>query len=260
MSITTLDDNKLIHFEVFGRGRPIVFLHDLIGSWRYWWPAMQGLARHHRSYALDLWGFGDSTKGETLYSINQYVDLLNQFIQKLEISRPINLVGHGLGAVVMLCYANKYPDVVDKLMLISLPVNGTLLDGRLLTTDLDSYYSRYLKAGHSEIESELRKTDQTAVNRLVQEIRGQDFQNLLLNAPVPILMLSGGQDPVVNQNGGFSQDNAADTRLTVQIDSCAHYPMLEEKAKFNRLLQEFIHPDSTLTDITLKEFWQRRVR
>jgi hypothetical protein len=46
----------------------------------------------------------------------------------------------------------------------------------------------------------------------------------------------------------------------VSLNECNHFPMLQEKAKFNRLLQEFIHADDDLTELTPKEIWQRRIR
>ncbi len=59
MSAILLDD-KIVHYEVLGRGRPIIFLHGWVGSWRYWVPAMQTAAMSFRAYGIDLWGFGDT--------------------------------------------------------------------------------------------------------------------------------------------------------------------------------------------------------
>ena len=61
MSAITIE-NDLVHYEVLGRGRPVIFIHGWLGSWRYWVPTMQQLSVKYRTYALDLWGFGDSGK------------------------------------------------------------------------------------------------------------------------------------------------------------------------------------------------------
>lgn len=223
---------------------------------------MQGVSRLNRAYAIDLWGFGDSSKAKNLYSIEAFVEMINRFLDKLLISRPITIVGHGLGAVIALSYTNKFPDRVEKLFLISMPVNGEDIDGRILDMDLENYVSRTIHktANFSEVDNEIRKTDQEAVRCLVEEIRARDFNNYLANCPCPILLLSGGQDPFIDPYDGDEASNSADNRLILKIDPCAHYPMLEEKAKFNRLLQEFLAADDSLTDISLKDFWYRRVR
>ena len=49
-------DGGIVHYEVIGRGRPIIFLHGWIGSWRYWVPAMQTASTGFRAYGLDMWG------------------------------------------------------------------------------------------------------------------------------------------------------------------------------------------------------------
>ena len=61
MSAIILRD-EIVHYDVLGRGRPLLFLHDWVGSWRYWIPTMQAASTSFRAYALDLWGFGDTAK------------------------------------------------------------------------------------------------------------------------------------------------------------------------------------------------------
>jgi hypothetical protein len=49
-------------------------------------------------------------------------------------------------------------------------------------------------------------------------------------------------------------------RFFVSLNECNHFPMLQEKAKFNRLLLDFIHADDNVTELAPKDYWQRRVR
>ena len=66
MSAIILQD-EIVHYEVLGRGRPLIFIHGWVGSWRYWIPSMQAASVSFRAYALDLWGFGDSAKEPEKY-------------------------------------------------------------------------------------------------------------------------------------------------------------------------------------------------
>jgi pimeloyl-ACP methyl ester carboxylesterase len=120
MSAITIEDD-LVHYEVLGRGRPVILLHSWLGSWRYWVPAMQQLSMKYRTYALDLWGFGDSGRDTKRYDFRSQVKLLEQFMEKLGITKAA-LIGHGLGASVVVRYALEYPDRVPRLMTVSPPL------------------------------------------------------------------------------------------------------------------------------------------
>jgi pimeloyl-ACP methyl ester carboxylesterase len=120
MSAITIEDD-LVHYEVLGRGRPVILLHSWLGSWRYWVPAMQQLSMKYRTYALDLWGFGDSGRDTKRYDFHSQVKLLDQFMNKLGITKAA-LIGHGLGASIIVRYALESPDRVPRLMAVSPPL------------------------------------------------------------------------------------------------------------------------------------------
>jgi pimeloyl-ACP methyl ester carboxylesterase len=120
MSAITIE-NDLVHYEVLGRGRPVILLHGWLGSWRYWIPAMQQLSAKYRTYALDLWGFGDSGKDERHYDFAAQVMLLEQFMEKMGIAKAA-LVGHSLGAAISVRYAAQHPEQVPRLMVVSPPL------------------------------------------------------------------------------------------------------------------------------------------
>jgi pimeloyl-ACP methyl ester carboxylesterase len=112
---------NIVHYEVLGRGRPVILIHGWLGSWRYWIPAMQQLSMKYRTYALDLWGFGDSGKDARRYPFDAQVTLLDQFMEKMGIAKA-GLVGHDLGAAVVARYAVRYPDRVPRLMAVCPPL------------------------------------------------------------------------------------------------------------------------------------------
>jgi pimeloyl-ACP methyl ester carboxylesterase len=120
MSAITIGGD-LIHYEKLGRGRPVILIHGWIGSWRYWIPLMQKLHLKFSVYTLDLIGFGDSTKDPENYSIDAQVKMLEQFLEQLGIPKTA-MVGHGLGALVTIRFAQKNPDKVARMMLSSLPL------------------------------------------------------------------------------------------------------------------------------------------
>ncbi len=112
---------ELVHYEVLGRGRPVILLHGWVGSWRYWIPTMQLLQNNYRVYALDLYGFGDSAKDPTHYSIEHQIALLDDFMVRLGMAKAA-LIGHGLGALIVSEFSRRYPERVPRLLLASAPL------------------------------------------------------------------------------------------------------------------------------------------
>ncbi|MBX3085805.1 MAG: alpha/beta hydrolase [Anaerolineae bacterium] len=120
MSAITVE-NDLVHYEVLGRGKPVILVHGWLGSWRYWVPTMQQLSIKYRIYALDLWGFGDSGKNMSRVGLRDQVKLLYDFMTRMGIERAA-LVGHSFGAAVCIAFARQYPEKAPRLMTISAPL------------------------------------------------------------------------------------------------------------------------------------------
>lgn len=269
MSITTIGSH-LIHYEALGRGRPIVFIHGWLGSWRYWWPSMQALSTHHRAFAFDLWGFGDSSKesnpakAQELYNFSTYVDMLDKFLDQLGINQPVTLVGHSLGAAIALRYASKYLGRVERLVTVALPVQGAAINERLMNMDPESFINRVVGKSNSfpEVDNETRKIDSLAVSRVANELAGYDFRQEVDECPHPLLLVYGEQDPVIQQPPSELNylRQATKNRYYINLDDCNHFPMLQQTAQFNRLVLDFINSDGNLTNLAPKEYWQRRTR
>src|SRR5512137_732541 len=129
MSVVILQE-EIVHYEVLGRGRPLIFLHGWVGSWRYWIPAMQAASISFRAYALDLWGFGDTSKNSEYYRLAQQAELIDGFMEHMGIGK-LALIGHGLGAVVALAFASSKPNLVDRVMITGYPLQGSAISPRL---------------------------------------------------------------------------------------------------------------------------------
>ncbi|MBC8099788.1 MAG: alpha/beta hydrolase [Armatimonadetes bacterium] len=120
MSAITVNGD-IVHYEVLGRGKPVVLVHGWVGSWRYWIPIMQQLHLKYRVYALDLFGFGDSAKNPDKYTIDHQVSLLSEFMTQMGLTKAA-LIGHGLGAQVVVEFSDRNRDKVPRLMLASAPL------------------------------------------------------------------------------------------------------------------------------------------
>ena len=155
-----IQEDGIIHYEVLGHGKPLVFLHSWIGSWRYWIPSMQFASSRYRAYAFDFWGFGASKKIVSRYALEQQVELLAGFINRLGIGRA-TLIGHGLGSIIGIYFAADYAHLVERLMLVSFPMGLQKAHSRLQTqSPIDSAAWLFGKnSTNKESREHVRKTD-----------------------------------------------------------------------------------------------------
>jgi pimeloyl-ACP methyl ester carboxylesterase len=120
MSAITIGGD-LVHYEVLGRGRPVILIHGWIGAWQYWVPMMQQIHLKYRVYALDLFGFGDSAKNPKKYSYEQQVNLLSEFMNQMGLPKAA-FIGHGLGAMILIKFASEHPERVARMLLVGAPL------------------------------------------------------------------------------------------------------------------------------------------
>jgi pimeloyl-ACP methyl ester carboxylesterase len=252
----------LVHYEVIGRGRPLVFVHGWLGSWRYWVPTMEELSVRHRTYALDLWGFGDSDKAGGLYSVAAYVRVLGQFLDKLGIMHP-TLVGHALGGVVALRFAAQASDPVEQVVGVSVPLAGTAINRPLAGSfGSEDALARLVarRAKFPEVEMEVHKTDVSAVAGSIQSVMASDLRHLLTPLKLPVLLVYGGGDSLIKPPQQEWLQDCEDNVRAISLNGAHHFPMLEERNKFNRLLKDFLEAGDDLASLELKDEWRRRLR
>ncbi len=254
-------DRELVHYEAVGRGKPIIFLHGWLGSWRYWWPTMQDMSQRYRTYAFDLWGFGDTSKLPALYQFDAYVNLLQAFMDEMGIWQ-VSLVGHSLGAILALRFANMESERVDRVMAVALPtdVQGTLTRlGGTARGAIDRVLNRS-QLDYQELVTEAGKTDNNALINSARSIIGYDLRNELRPCKSPVVLAYGERDPIVPppENGWMAA--WPPHMRQVLLSESRHFPMLEETPKFTRLLLDFMESGIDLTQLELKEEWRRKIR
>lgn len=258
-----LIDGGLIHYETLGRGNPLVFVHGWLGSWRYWMPTMEDLAVRYRTYALDLWGFGDSDKRDR-YNVEDYVELLESFMDELGIWQT-SLVGHALGGTIGVRFAALYPERVNRLLAVSLPITGEAISVKALTLDSGAIFGRFFQPPeYRPVIQEMEKTAKDAVETSVQSVMELDLRHDIERIDTPLLVVYGDKDNVINPTqADLLEDTDANARL-MALDGARHFPMLEERSKFNRLLIDFLELDLScnggLNSLRFKEEWRRRTR
>lgn len=255
-------EGKLLHYEAFGRGKPLIFIHGWLGSWRYWMPAMELMSEHCRTYAMDLWGYGDSDRANGQYSIDMFVKLLKDFIDEMGIG-AITLVGHALGATVAMHYAARQTAHVERIMTISAPLLGGAINRKLLDAEpsfLDRVRGWNPSEGHVEVEQALERMAENVMASSVQATLESDLRPIVGQLQLPVLLVHGEKDPLVTPPQSEWLSLAGDNVRTMLLPEVQHFPMLDRTTQFTQLLTDFLNvKDPTqLADLSIKSEWRRR--
>jgi pimeloyl-ACP methyl ester carboxylesterase len=262
MSVVLIDQ-QVVHYEVLGRGRPLIFLHGWVGSWRYWIPVMQTASMSYRAYAMDLWGFGETAKFSPNYSLNRQAQLIDGFLYEMGIGR-VALVGHGLGALVAILYALRNPDVVDRVMAISYPLDENCINARVRgATPVE--LAEWLLNRPQENEpvlTDATKTDPQAIQASLIGLSLPEVKDASARLNTSCLLVNGVNDQAVVPPDLDRVVSLPDGTHAISFDQSGHFPMLDETSKFNRLLVDFLSLGSgeSPRQLQLKEEWKRRVR
>ncbi|MCC7358888.1 MAG: alpha/beta fold hydrolase [Anaerolineales bacterium] len=262
MSALIIDD-ELVHYEVLGRGRPVIFVHGWLGSWRYWIPTMQAASAEYRAYALDLWGFGDTAKAAPRYTLDAQAELLARFMDQLGILKAA-FVGHGLGGAVLLRLAHQHPDLADRAMSVCLPLTSAAVSARLLSGSAVSLIEWLLGKGPAvePISREAAKADPAAVEQTVRAVMETEQRGQLAELKPAVLLVHGEKDPMIAPPDEAALAGLNGNVHSLGLEDSRHFPMLDEAAKFNRLLTDFLAVKSgeSLSNLGLKDEWKRRIR
>ena len=107
-----------VHYRDEGEGDVIVLLHGTGASLHTWEPWTRELKKFYRVIRLDLPAYGlTGPHPEGKYQMDNYVAFLQEFLQKKDIQK-FCLGGNSFGGGVSWEYALKYPDEVEKLILV----------------------------------------------------------------------------------------------------------------------------------------------
>lgn len=255
-------DSGIVHYEVIGRGRPIIFLHGWVGSWRYWISAMQTASTLFRAYALDLWGFGDTAHDPERYTIHRQINLLENFLNEMGIGK-IALVGHGLGGLLGLHFTCRYPTMVDRIMAVDVPMDVSAVNARLRAAQMPDVVEWLVSKDPAAepARTDALKADPQAVSISFLNADSFSLVNRIGSLNNPCLLVYGQNDPAITIPP-FEPETAPYNMHLMVLEQAGHFPMFDDSARFNRLLTDFLALESGMStrELQMKEEWKRRVR
>lgn len=108
----------MLHYEITGKGSPVVLLHGYLENMKMWGPISEELSKNHQVVLLDLPGHGQSENLAEVHSMEMMAEAVNQTLKELEVENPV-FVGHSMGGYVTLAYADLFPDQIRSFILLN---------------------------------------------------------------------------------------------------------------------------------------------
>jgi len=134
-------DGVTLYYELLGSGPPLVLIAGLASDSQSWLPVVDELAKQFTLILFDNRGVGRSTQ-ECPISIDLMADDCNALIHHLGISKA-SLLGHSMGGMVAMECAHRYPDRVDRLLLVATTARNSARNKQLFRDWADWYAADY---------------------------------------------------------------------------------------------------------------------
>lgn len=238
--IATIDGIEMAYVAA-GEGPPLVLIHGLSGSTRWWNRNIGPLAEHFRVYALDLAGFGRSRRGGR-FVLSEAADQLARWMTHVGIESGY-LVGHSMGGFISADLAARQPRRVARLVLVAAAIFPREHDPRQPYLGLARSFRympvRFLPLLATDALRAGPVTITDAAWQLLHPSASPDPRHVI----TPTLLIWGERDTVVPRDIGerlAGEMPNADLRL---INGAGHNVMWDRPFDFNLLVTAFL--DST---------------
>jgi pimeloyl-ACP methyl ester carboxylesterase len=259
-------DGVHVHYRDAGKGPAVVMIHGYSASIDLWRPVQDALAAQHRVIAIDLKGFGWTSRPAGDYSPAAQAALVWGVLDALGVA-DVAVVGHSWGSSVALAMTLARPERVRRIALYSAYVFEAQVPSFLRWARVDGI-GELLFALHyrNNVEDRVglayhdpRFVTQARVEHVERELarpgtvaaalaaaRGQRFtrqERQYGDIAQPVLLLWGDDDLVTPLRHGQRLANVLpDARLDV-YPACGHIPMVEAFGPTTRDLRRFLAAD-----------------
>ncbi|MCE3296906.1 MAG: hypothetical protein K0R65_2620 [Crocinitomicaceae bacterium] len=182
-----------LHFREMGEGQPFVILHGLFGYSDNWQTHAKKIADYYRVILVDQRNHGHSGWSED-FSYELMAEDLKELCDQLGLEKMI-LMGHSMGGKTAMFFAQKYPELIEKLIIVdmgikSYPMHHEQIIRGLKAIDLSK------NPGRSEAEAQLSEhVDSFGVRQFLlknlywsDETKGSDgVKKLAWRMNIPVL-------------------------------------------------------------------------
>jgi pimeloyl-ACP methyl ester carboxylesterase len=263
MTKQLLSNGVTLNVTDAGSGAPIVFIHGVMMSGRFFDNQVPYFSKHYRVIVPDLRGHGQSEKVLYGHTVANYARDLKALFEALHVERPV-LVGWSMGSMVVYEYLKQFgQEDVAGIVIVDQPPSDFAWEGYefgMLTVQALGEMVEALQMDQRAVAEEFAElmlhTDAPQTKAwMVEEITRvppavattilvnqtfQDYRPFFAQVYIPTLVLFGRDNKLTPPEAGeyiASQISGA----TLQIfEHSSHVPFIEEADAFNEAVKAFV--------------------
>lgn len=254
------------NYHDVGAGKSLVLLHGSgpgVTAWANWNKLFPILSDEFRIIAPDLAGFGftDRVPG-AVYNMNNWVQQTKDLFDALGIEKA-HLIGNSFGGALALSFAVKYPDRVDKLILmgsmgVSFPITYGLdrvwgydpspaaMEELLEIFTYDHSFANK-ELIQTRFESSIQPGFQESFSSMFPEPRQKSVesmagnQNYIRSIPHETLIIHGREDRVIPLETSLKLLQLIDRAQLHVFGRCGHWTQIEKTQEFADIVRVFLN-------------------
>lgn len=254
------------NYHDIGEGRPVFFIHGSgpgVTAWANWQLNLAPIAKHGlRCVAPDMMGFGYTDAPEELhFSKDDWVDHFAAFVDS-QTSEKIAIVGNSFGGAIALAYAIRFPERVDRMVLmgaagLNFPITDELdkiwghiptLENMVNMMKIFAYNPALVKKDLAELRhnASLRPGVMEAYSAMFPEPRQEAVRALasdegaVAKVEASTLIIHGHDDRVIPVDVSKRLFELLPNSEIHMFRNCGHWTQIEKNSRFNALVGEFL--------------------
>lgn len=271
-----LNDGIRLAYIDEGKGsETILMIHGLGSYLPAWKKNISELSKNYRVIAVDLPGYGKSSKAPHSGLMTFYAGVIGELIQKLDLG-PVNLAGHSMGGQISMVLALEKPELVKRLILVDpagfesftagqknwfkdvmTPNLVRLTTVEAIESNLASNFYRMPEDAKFMIEDRIAMRDASDFDNyclaVARSVHGMVDEAVLEKIPqikTPTLIFFGENDMLIPNrylNPGFTSKIAENGAALIKgsklvmVPKCGHFMMFEKPEVFNTETRNFIN-------------------
>ncbi len=225
-------------YEVLGSGPPLILLHGLSGSGRWWGRNVPAFADSFRTYTVDLPGFGES-RGVRWSRLDDIADRLADWLVDEGLPRA-HIAGHSLGGAVAARLAARHPNRVDRLVLVDAAIRPQATRATARPADVARTIRRAAPGFAPLLLRDLLRCHPRSFIAAMVDAMLPDWEPYLTRINAPTLVVWGEHDAITPLALGHEIVAVVPGARLITVAEAGHNPMWERAEAFNAEVLRFL--------------------